>query len=164
MFWRGNFLLLFITITVSNFAQSKFIAGLGYYENIYCGITNNLNRKVQLQVGTGLSPYVFSKNFQFSFHAAVGKKLWTLNKEKKLKLNYQLKATNWFTDNPYNRFVNLIVGPELSLIKQFKNNAALQISGGMGYNFVLFYKRKTNVEVGWPREIQPLISVQYVFK
>src|SRR5438093_499683 len=72
----------------------------------------------------------------------------------------QLKIFSWYFNNDYNKFLMLGVNPELRLIHKVNSRLQMLVSAGIVYNALLHYERKTNEEVGFPKDWQPSFSLQ----
>lgn len=87
-------------------------------------------------------------------------------KETPRKINpfLQLKSLIWNLNNRYNRLAMFGINPELRLQYDLSERMFLCGNGGIIYNMLLYYQRKTYSEAGWPKEFQPSFSLQLFYR
>lgn len=142
-------------------SQTRLVAGAGYVENFHAGVSWKLMSYLHFDLLAG-------NNFSFKNNiTSLSQKLkFDLNFKKEPKHKFQFfgafNATFWQFNNPYYKFINLSIGPEIGLrIPLKKHNSTISIHGGYMYNSVLLYKRKTYSEVAWPYNWLPSAAIQW---
>ena len=171
VFMRSTICLLMICLgALNSFAQEKdssnkkaaLFIGLGNYEYLHIGISYSFKQTHYAELAVGIKPWSFnSSNYQMAYFC-LGTK-FSETKTFVLTPSIHLKCIIWRFDNDYNRFVVFGINPEFRITRKIKKEFAISLNAGALYNSPLTYKRKTYMEVGWPKEWQPTFSLQLLY-
>ena len=143
--------------------QVKMIVGVGNYEYLYSGINMQIFKIAYAEFAIGIKPWNFSSEFYAMTYLDAGLSLFNNAKHPVIRTYLQPKAVTWYFNNDFNRFVFIGLGAELRLVYSITDKIEAAGSAGALYNFELYYERKTYEEVGYPKELQPSFSVQFLF-
>lgn len=167
------FAWLFVFLSVAKYnasanndsLQGKFVlAGLGNYEYVYGGLNLSFKNKIYLEAASGIKPWNFSNEKYFMGYFTLGKYIVSKKNTSKILPTLHLKLIGWNFENVYNKFVMLGINPEIRLGYKLNSFFNLNLTGGVIYNTLLYYKRKTYLEVGWPVGWAPSFSVQLLYR
>lgn len=141
-------------------------AGIGNYEYLHAGVNLPVHhRGAYIETAIGIKPWNISSATYAMFYLSLG---IPFLKERTgvrfIEPFFQLKLLPWYFNNQFNTFVMLGAGPEFRLVHNLNSRLQLLGSGGIIYNALLHYERKTNEEVGWPKEWQPLFRLQLCYR
>lgn len=138
------------------------IAGAGNYEYLHAGVNIPIKHNYYFETAIGIKPWGFNERYMMGYVCFGGQLL--KEKQKKIKPYLHLKLLCWDLDNAYNHFLFLAINPEIRVC--YTVNKRIQLCGNVGglYNSMLYYKRKTYEEVGWPKEWQPSFSLQLLYR
>lgn len=138
------------------------IVGAGNYEYLHAGVNVPIKHRYYFETSIGIKPWGFNERYMMGYVCFGGQLL--KEKQKKIKPYLHLKLLCWDLDNAYNHFLFLAINPEIRI--SYAINERIQLCGNIGglYNSMLYYKRKTYEEVGWPKEWQPSFSLQLFYR
>lgn len=151
------FLIEYFSVNAKN--KTYIITGMGNYETLYAGVQKEYRGKHSIEFALGTNPFML--HYQMGYLSGSA----TVYHQNKIPfdIQMQLKALVWNYEDRYVHFIIFTPNPELRIARNF-GKIRLAISGGYVYNTPLLYKRKTYLEVGWPREWQPSFSIQTQFR
>ncbi len=140
------------------------IAGAGNYEYFHAGTHLLFIDKIYFETSLGIKPWGFRANLYTMLCLNLGTKILKKREQPRfLEPSFHLKAVAWYFNNTYNRLLVVASGAELRLSFRLSNKFQLFANGGVVYNSVPYYERKTYSEVGWPKEWQPSFSLQCAY-
>lgn len=173
MYYYPLVLLAFVLIGNASIAQTdstkthalQVISGVGNYEEFYLGLEKNISSKGYLEGAIGLRPYNRAHEKYYMSYICYGER-WVAERKRRLVPSRHLKLLFWHLENDVYAFTFLGINPELRLSFSLNKKFTIYSSGGIVYNTMLAYNRKTYNDVGWPREFQPSFSLHlsYILK
>ncbi|MBL7811479.1 MAG: hypothetical protein JNL57_04575 [Bacteroidetes bacterium] len=160
MHFRGH--LLFWFLVTSTLHAQQFTVGVGHIECINSGLQYRITKKIHGLSTAGVN--LFNHNTTLCITQKFISPLFAQKfADQSGKLGCSLHISGWYYNNASNRFINLSFGPELQWIQKF-SNGSLALYGGMLWNNVPYYQRKTFENVGWPNNWQPSFGARWHFK
>lgn len=141
------------------------LAGIGNYEYLHAGMNIPVGKRSYLETALGLKPWNISSETYAMIYVQFGVPMLKKSAGARfIEPHLQAKAVTWYFDNEFNTFAMLGIGPEVRLTHYLNSSFQLAANGGIIYNTNLHYERKTNEEVGWPKEWQPSFSIQVCYR
>jgi len=158
------FILLLLLTGEKKIIGQTFFTGLGYLECLHTGIELPISTRKTLEFSAGIQPFQWKDQHTFSISAGI----FTRNKLKEsskkiIPISYGVRSTLWNFENKFNHFVNLSIAPLIRYDLYISKNSGIRLSGGYAFNNVIFYKRKTFTEVGWPRNWLPSFALSWTY-
>lgn len=158
-----NLLLIMLPVFADIARAQHVVIGLGQLECIHTGITYPLSSRFWglTTLGVGLpmrQQQVVALGQKFILTSIPAKRA-----SNKLTFGAGFSLTAWYLNNRWNVFQNLSAGPELQLGYRPGRAGMLTAYAGWLWNNVLYYRRKTWEEVGWPRNWQPSFGIRWQF-
>ncbi len=133
------------------------IGGIGNYESAYCGVQLS-SHQYFIEGALGIMPWNFNQEHYLMEYLVFGRTL--IQPTQNLNAALQLKMLQWNYSDDYTRISVLMIAPEIKLSQVINARFKIAASGGIAYNGVLNYERKTYSEVGWLNRLGPSFNVQ----
>ncbi|MCY7408794.1 MAG: hypothetical protein LH473_00845 [Chitinophagales bacterium] len=133
------------------------IGGIGNYESAYCGVQLSFHQYF-IEGAFGVMPWNFNQDRYLMEYLVFGRKL--IQPTQNLNVALQLKILQWNYCDDYTRISVLMIAPEIKLSQVINARFKIAAAGGIAYNGVLNYERKTYSEVGWLNRFGPSFNVQ----
>jgi hypothetical protein len=142
-----------------------FTAGFGNYEYLHIGIDKNFLKHARyVEIGAGINPFQFSTTKYVMAYLNLGGYLFEKRKKKRTRWGIHVNNVFWHYSNKYNLFNVYGVGIALKCNYALTKKLEIHGQGGILYNSVLSYERKTFEEVGWPNQWQPSFNIQLKYR
>jgi len=162
--------ILIIFISLAALAQSHsrfdFFGGFGLYEGYNIGSECYFNQRFHsISLSAGYNKICRYK--QESYALTLGYNFAILRERRNGSENFKWNVSNrvvfWQLEDDYYlwRAVSLI--PSISRRFNICKNIDLSVDAGPSFNIVLYNKRKTFQEVGWPYHVMPNTRILLIF-
>lgn len=137
-------------------------AGYGFYEVFHLGIKHNYRPNLGFEVSLG-SQFETVHNHQY--YDLTFQHNWIFRKNKKLSSwSLDKKLVFWYLEDKYYKWFVLSMEPAIGKNLKVNKKLNLHIDAGPVFMVVLYFKRKTFEEVGWPRYFMGNATVKIVYK
>lgn len=167
-----NFLIIYVLFFyfLSGIAQHAsrfdFFIGYGYYEGFTAGSEYFLkSNKHSISTSMGYDKFISNDQKNISFSLGYNFALFSKNKFDSASYKWHInnKAVLWQLEDEFYvwRAISLIP----SINRKFKLYRKIFLSADVGpsFNIVLYNKRKTFKEIGWPYHIMPDFRILLIF-
>jgi hypothetical protein len=162
-------ILLFISFLTLN-SQSRsginFFIGYGYYEGMNVGTEYLLNSgKSSFGFSIG-SDYLFDKKKSYiALMPEYNLAIFRLKKITEITFKWYInnKLIYWQLDDGYYEWKVISLVPSINRRYSITQKLNLSVDAGPCFNIVLYNKRKTFMEVGWPYHVLPNMRVRLIF-
>lgn len=134
-------------------------AGAGNYSGINLGVSRYAQGQY-VRISAGYLPAQFSGNY-FSLAGTYG---MPIVKRENSFLGGGIKLNLWQLDNEVNSFLFLGSGVELLYRTKLSERIAVILAGGIMYNSMLHYERKSAEEIGWPVEWTGIAELSFEYR
>ena len=137
-------------------------AGIGFYEAFHMGIEHNYRPNLGYEISLGSQFWTVHNH---KYYDLTFQHNWTFRKNKVLtSWSLDNKLVFWYLEDKYYKWFVLSMEPALG--KNFKITKKLDIhlDAGPVFMVVLYFKRKTFEEVGWPRYFLGNATLKIVYK
>lgn len=172
MFFRNRLTLLLIFLVLPGLSRSAevprvaFFFGYGFYEGLTAGGTWHAKAgKHSISASAGyekfLKPGSETRSLSLSWNVALFRK--HINSEGAYKWNLDNKLIYWQLNDPYYEWKVLSINPAIRRRFQLLKKLDATVDVGPSVNFVLYNRRKTFKEVGWPYHVLPNIRLLFHF-
>jgi hypothetical protein len=137
--------------------------GFGFYEAFNIGAKYNYrtNLGMRLSVGSQLGVIKNQKYYDITFEHD-----WTFRKKNKELSSWSLdkKLVFWYLEDKYYKWFVLSMEPAIGKTFVINDKVGVHLDAGPVFMVVLYFKRKTFDEVGWPRYFMLNASLKIVYK
>ncbi|GEM_PF-2206687 len=168
-----KFLLIFIQIllfykigTAQQVSRFEFFVGYGFYEGFCVGSQYNfISNRQSMGFSAGFVNHFQKYHETYTFSLNYNVAIFTNLKNESNEFKWQLsnRAIFWQSEDDF--YVWRVVSLIPSAGRNFRINRILKISVDVGpaFNIVLYNKRKTYTEVGWPYHVMPNFRMIFIF-
>lgn len=158
------FILFIFSITCfsQDLKKNEFLVKFGYYDAVSVGYQHEFftNISVGISIGSNFRLYNNQEYYNIDFFAN-----WKIGEGTKWKLLSNiylgLNIHNVFIEDSYYKWDFLAFVPSIGKKIFLGNKFGLIIEGGPAFNIVLYNKRKSDENVGWPYHILGDFKVTY---
>lgn len=161
----GVFLLIISQTGIAQSSRFDFFAGYGYYEGFTIG--SELYNKSYIQSISLSAGYLrrFHKEEQ-TFSIALGYQhaiipALTIGSSV-YKWHTGCRAVFWQLEDPFYLWKAVSIIPSVNMNVQVFRKIRLNLDAGPAFNIVLFNKRKTFEQAGWPYHVMPEIRIVFI--
>jgi hypothetical protein len=173
MFKRTNyflFRLLFLFVLFEpqkNLAQDtskwQINSGFGFYEGFHAGAKYNYrpNLRIGLSLGSQFGIIKDQQYYDLTFQHD-----WTFRKKNRELTSWSLdkKLVFWYLEDKYYKWFVLSMEPAIGKTFILNDKFNIHIDAGPVFMVVLYFKRKTFDEVGWPRYFLGTATIKIEYK
>jgi hypothetical protein len=163
------FFLIFLmcqTIKAQLLSKFNFFGGYGFYEGINLGSEYFFDSKKQ-SISLSMGFDNFTKKNQENMSVLFSYNLSIFRNYKvdpdKFKWHLNSKAVLWQLEDEYYLWRVVSIIPSINRIFYIYKNLKLSLDAGPSFNIVLYNKRKTYKEVGWPYHVMPDYRLLLIF-
>jgi hypothetical protein len=167
--YRTVIFILLLSMSQTGMAQSSrfgFFFGYGYYEGVTAGgeIYNKCGSQ-SLSLSAGYFRRFQKEEETFSIttgyqHAILLKQCIDANT---YKWHVGLRAVFWRHEDPWYLWKAASIIPSVNLNILVFNKIKLNLDAGPAFNIVLYNKRKTFEQAGWPYHVMPEFKMVFIF-
>jgi hypothetical protein len=164
------FFLFIITISLSQagLAQSSrfdFFFGYGYYEGLTLG-SELFNRTGSRSVSLSAGYFRRFKKEEQTFSFTIGYENAILQRQitgaSAYKWHVGCRAVFWRLEDPFYVWKAVSIIPSLNLNLLIFKKIKLNLDAGPAFNIVLYNKRKTFEQAGWPYHVMPELRMIFI--
>ncbi len=161
---------LFIFLAVELMAQKtgnfELNAGYGFYDAFKIGMACHFRHHLSAGLSIGFDNQLLHNEKYISasteFMLSVFRSLKTGNDNHRCWLHNRMYF--WWLEDPFYQFMAITYNPCFAYRLDFSKKIFITCSAGPAINFVVYNRRKTFDEVGWPHYVQfnPGIQLNYI--
>jgi len=166
----ASFILLMISITLSQtgMAQSSrfdFFLGYGYYEGLTAG-TELYNKSGSWSVNLSAGYFRRFQKDEESFSFSIGYQHAILLKQRSDENRYRwhagCRSVYWQLQDPWYLWKAVSVIPSVNRNFLIFKKIKINLDAGPAFNIVLYNKRKTFEQAGWPYHVMPELKIVFI--
>lgn len=164
--WKYLIILFcFASLINKSYAQkTDFVISAGYYDALSIGFQHKIQKNISagLSLGTNFRLYNNQEYYDFCVFS-----IWDLKNKKDTTIltNWFLQASvyNVFIEDAFYKWYFLTIVPSIGKVLKYGLRSDLKIQAGPAFNIVLYNKRKTSQNIGWPYHVLADIKIIYTF-
>jgi hypothetical protein len=150
-------------IKAQEYGKNSLSFGFGFYEAFNIGYKHNYRPNLGFGVSIGYQ-FGIIKNQQY-YNLTIQHD-WTFRRKNKELSTWSLdkKLVFWYLEDKYYKWFVLSMEPAIEKTFLLNDRLGIYLDAGPVFMVVLYFKRKTFEEVGWPRYFLLNASMKVVYK